>query len=83
MQYLLLIYGDDDEWDSTTTTVRVRNDDTVVEDGPLKTRERLGAFCVIEADSLDEAIARAERIPAAQCGGVEIRPVRSDSEYRE
>ena len=30
MQYLLLIYGEDDDWDSTATTVRVRNGDTFV-----------------------------------------------------
>ena len=84
MQYLLLIYGEDDVWDSTATTVRVRNGDTLVKDGPFaEPREQLGAYCLIEADSLDDAIARAERIPAAQCGTIEIRPVREHSEYRE
>jgi hypothetical protein len=84
LQYLLLIYGEDDVWDSTATTVQVRNGDTLVSDGPFAdTREQLGGFCVIEADSLDEAIARAERIPASQSGTIEIRPVRDNSEYRE
>ncbi len=83
MQYLLLIYGEDDYWDSTATTVRVRNGDTLVEDGPVGARERLGGYCLVEAGSLDEAIARAELIPAARSGGIEIRPVRADSEYCE
>jgi hypothetical protein len=84
LQYLLLIYGEDDVWDSTATTVRVRNGDTVVNDGPFaEPREQLGDFCLIEAESLDDAIARAERIPAAQRGTIEIRPVREHSEFRE
>ena len=84
MQYLLLIYDRDDVWDSTATTVQVRNGDTVVKDGPFaEAREQLGGYCLIEADSLDEAIARAERIPAARSGTIEIRPVRENSEYRE
>ena len=83
MRYLLLIYGEDDVWDSTATTVRVRNGDTVVKDGPFaEARGQLGGYCVIEADSLDDAIAQAEAIPAAQSGTIEIRPVRSNSEYR-
>ena len=84
MRYLLLIYGKDDVWDSTATTVRVRNGDTVVKDGPCAEEgEQLGGYCLIDAVSLDEAIAQAERIPAAQSGTIEIRPVRDNSEYRE
>ena len=80
---MLLIYGEDDAWDTTATTVRVRNGDTVVKDEPFaEPRERLGGYCLIEADSLDDAIARAERIPAARCGTIEIRPVREHSEFR-
>jgi hypothetical protein len=83
VEYLLLIYGEDDVWDSTATTVQVRDGDTVVRDGPFADpREQLGGYCLIEADSLDEAIARAERIPAARVGTIEIRPVRNNSEYR-
>jgi hypothetical protein len=83
LQYLLLIYGEDDEWDSTATTVQVRNGDTVVRDGPAgEAHEQLGGFCVIDAESLDEAIALAERITAAESGTIEIRPVRDNSEHR-
>jgi len=68
----------------TATTVRVRDGDTVVSDGPFaETKETLGAFCLIEADSLDEAIEWASRIPSARSGTVEIRPVVDNSEHRE
>jgi hypothetical protein len=69
---------------ATATTVRVRNGDTVVNDGPFaETDETLGAYCLIEADSLDEAIEWASRIPSARSGTVEIRPVVGNSEHRE
>ena len=69
---------------ATATTVRVRNGDTVVSDGPFaETEETLGAYCLIEADSLDEAIEWASRIPSARSGTVEIRPVVDNSEHRE
>ena len=69
---------------ATATTVRVRNGDTVVSDGPFaETKETLGGYCLIEADTLDEAIEWASRIPSARSGTVEIRPVVDNSEYRE
>lgn len=47
-----------------------------VEDGPYAdTREQLGGFFLIEADSLDDAMDWAARCPAAASGAVEIRPV--------
>lgn len=49
-----------------------------VEDGPYAdTREQLGGFFLIEADTLDEAMDWAARCPAAASGAVEIRPVRT------
>ena len=57
-------------------TVRVSNGDTLVTDGPFaETKETLGGFYLIEADSLDEAIDWAARIPAAGSGTIEVRPV--------
>ena len=62
---------------ATATTVRVRGDETLVGDGPfLEAEEELRRLDVIDVPSLDEAIAAAERIPAAQGGVIEIRPVR-------
>jgi hypothetical protein len=62
---------------SATTSVRVRDGKRLVTDGPFaETREQLGGFLIFEAKDLDEAIDIAGRIPLAQRGTVEIRPVR-------
>src|SRR6266478_4281540 len=61
---------------STATSVRVREGKRLVTDGPFaETREQLGGYYLIEARDLDEAIGVAERIPPAQFGTIEIRPV--------
>jgi hypothetical protein len=61
---------------STATSVRVREGERVVTDGPFaETREQLGGYYLIEARDLDEAISIAERIPVAAFGTIEIRPV--------
>jgi hypothetical protein len=61
---------------STATSVRVRGGKRLVTDGPFaETREQLGGYYLIEVRDLDEAISIAERIPPAQFGTVEIRPV--------
>jgi hypothetical protein len=58
------------------TTVRVRQGETLVSDGPFtETKDFVGGFVVIECDNLDEAIAIASGHPYAQWGSVEIRPV--------
>jgi hypothetical protein len=60
----------------TATTLRVRNGDAIVSDGPFaETKEVLGGYYLIESESLDEALQWAERIPDALVGTVEIRPV--------
>ena len=61
---------------STATSIRVRDGKRLVTDGPFaETREQLGGYYLIEAGNLDEAIGIAERIPVAQFGTIEIRPV--------
>jgi hypothetical protein len=60
----------------TATTVRVRNGKTVSTDGPFaETREQLGGYYLIEAKDLDEAVGIAARIPGAQLGCIEVRPI--------
>jgi hypothetical protein len=60
---------------STATTIAVRNGEALVTDGPFaETREVLGGYFVIDAESLDEAIDWAQRIPSARTGRIEIRP---------
>ena len=112
MQYMLLIYDDENVWASmpeeernaaygeyfsytnelrekgafvagdqlqptaAATTVRVKKGEQVVTDGPFaETKEQLGGFYLVEADSADEALAWAEKIPAARYGSIEVRPV--------
>jgi hypothetical protein len=61
---------------STATTVRVKDGKVLTTDGPFaETREQLGGYYMIEAKNLDEAIAIAERVPSAQWGAVEVRPI--------
>jgi hypothetical protein len=61
---------------STAASVRVREGRRLVTDGPFaETREQLGGFFMIEAKNVDEAVAVAARIPMAQKGTVEVRPV--------
>jgi hypothetical protein len=62
---------------STATTVRVERGERLVTDGPFaETKEQLGGFYLLDCEDLDEAIAYAAKIPGAQSGCVEVRPVR-------
>jgi len=57
-------------------SVRVRNGKTVVTDGPFaETKEAVGGFDLIEADSLEEAVEIAAGHPVAQVGTIEVRPL--------
>ena len=61
---------------STATSVRMRNKERLVTDGPFaETREQLGGYFLIDARDLDEAISIAALVPMARKGMVEIRPV--------
>jgi hypothetical protein len=61
---------------ATVTTVRVRNDKTLITDGPFaETHEQLGGYFLVDCDDLDEAIHWAEKIPTAKFGSIEIRPL--------
>lgn len=61
---------------TTATTVRVRDGEVLLSDGPFaETHETLGGFYMVECDGLDQAIAAARRIPGARNGSVEVRPI--------
>ena len=61
----------------TATTVRVRSGEVTLFDGPFaETREMLAGFYLVDARDLNEAIQLAARIPPAQHGSIEVRPVR-------
>ena len=66
---------------STAKTIRPKNGRPSVTDGPfIETKEQLGAFFVVEADSIEEAIEVASLHPGALMGeqygfGIEVRPI--------
>ena len=61
----------------TATTLRVRNGQLSMVDGPFaETKEQLAGFYLLEAKDLNEAIRLATKIPPVQYGSVEVRPVR-------
>ena len=60
----------------TATTVRVRDGESVISDGPFaETKELLGGYYILDVPDLDEALKWAAKIPSAPYGSVEVRPV--------
>jgi hypothetical protein len=60
----------------SATTVRVRNDETELVDGPFAvTKEFLGGYFLLDCADLDDALKWAARAPLARYGSVEVRPV--------
>jgi hypothetical protein len=61
----------------TAATVRVRNGQVSITDGPFaETKETLAGFYLVEARDLNEAIQIASKIPPAKVGSIEVRPIR-------
>ena len=61
----------------TATTVRVRNGQVQLYDGPFaETKELVAGFYLVDAKDLNEAIQIASGIPPAKHGSIEVRPVR-------
>jgi hypothetical protein len=61
---------------STATTVRFRDGQREVLDGPFaETKEMLGGYLIIEVPSLDDALTWAARSPSSSTGSTEVRPV--------
>lgn len=70
------VAGDALQPTDTATTVRVRNNETLITDGPFaETKEQLGGYYLLECESLDEAIKKASEIPSATYGSIEVRPI--------
>jgi len=60
----------------TAKSIRVRDGEATVTDGPFaETKEVLGGYFIAECANLDVAIDIASRIPVAENGSVEIRPL--------
>ena len=71
------VLGDGAELASTTaaTTVRVRDGETLVTDGPfVESKEALGGYFLLNCPSIDDALDWAARIPGADHGAIEVRP---------
>jgi hypothetical protein len=62
----------------TAKTVQIRSGKRLVVDGPFaETKEVLGGYYLIEADSLDAAVDWAQRLRSDVDGSIEVRPVLS------
>ena len=61
---------------STATTIRIRQGNKVMTDGPFaETKEWLAGLYFLECASLDEALEWAAKCPGAKYGSMEVRPV--------
>lgn len=61
---------------TSATTVRVRDGKTLVTDGPYaETKEALAGYYLLDVKDLDEALELAAKIPGAQWGAIEVRPI--------
>lgn len=62
----------------SATTVRLRDGDVDITDGPFAiTKEVLAGYYLLECADLDEALGAAARLPTARYGSVEVRPMMS------
>jgi hypothetical protein len=60
----------------TATTIRVRDGETTLSDGPFaEIKEQLGGYYILDCDDLDTALRYAAMIPSAKYGSVEVRPL--------
>jgi hypothetical protein len=60
----------------TGSTVRVRQGETFVTDGPyIESKEIIGGFFLIEARGIEEAVEVAAAWPSARLGAIEVRPL--------
>ncbi len=60
---------------TTATTVRVRDGETLVTDGPfVEAKEAIGGYFLLECPSIDDAVEWAAKIPGADHGAIEVRP---------
>ena len=71
-----LVDGKELDEPAAARTVRVRDGETIVTDGPYaETKEQVGGIFVLECDDLDQAIALAAKVPVAERASVELRPI--------
>jgi hypothetical protein len=74
----VLVAGDALQGVDVATTVRVRDGETQITDGPFaETKEVLGGYYLLDTPDLDTALEHAKRIPNIHYGSTEVRPVMS------
>jgi len=75
------LVGDELAPPSAATTVRVRNGELLLSDGPFaETKELIVGFDLLECADLDEAIEIARSHPMARIGRLELRALASPGE---
>lgn len=68
----------------SATSVRVRDGQTEITDGPFAvTKEVLAGYYVLECADLDEALKQAARLPMAPWATIEVRPIMPAGEWLE
>jgi hypothetical protein len=64
---------------SEATTVRVRDGEVLIADGPFaETKEQIAGFDILDCRDLDEALEVASKHPVARFGTLEVRPFWED-----
>jgi hypothetical protein len=77
----VLVGGEELASTRSATTVRIREGEQLVTDGPYaEAKEALGGYFLLDCPSFDDALDWAARIPAVETGAVEVRPVHVDEE---
>lgn len=72
----VFLAGDALQPTSTATSVRVKDGKMLTTDGPFaETKEQLGGYYLLDCKDLDQALELAAKIPAAEQGTVEVRPI--------
>jgi hypothetical protein len=72
----LFVAGDPLQGVEVATTVRVRDGETQITDGPFaETKENLGGYYLLEASDLDTVLEYAARVPSVHYGSIEVRPI--------
>lgn len=72
----VMVSGEALESIASATTVTRENGKIETTDGPFaETKEQLGGFYILDCKNLNEALAYASKIPSAEHGRVEVRPV--------
>jgi len=72
----IFVAGEPLEEVHTASTVRVRDNKMTVTDGPFaETKEVLGGYYLLDCKDLDEALEYAAKIPTAEHGSIEVRPI--------